>query len=226
MGIYDSWVFQLLSDYAYQPGTVYTVMVAMMLLSSVGLPIPEELTLISVGIIAFMGANQDIFPPPYVGAPVVEVHTAAWIAFFAVFGSDSLIYFIGRFYGSRLITHPRTKRFFPESAMAKIREWTQKYGVYAVGIFRFTPGIRFPGHLASGMLHYPYWKFALVDCLAAGISVPTQIYLLAHYGEPILVKIHEFKIIVGSVIGFILLWVLARWIYRKIKQPVSPNHSL
>lgn len=216
MEFYDSWVFHLLSDYAYQPWTVYAVMVSMMFLSSVGLPIPEEVTLISVGIIAFMGANPDKFPPPYAGAPVVEVHTAAWVAFAAVFLSDSVIYFLGRFYGSKLITHPRTRRFFPESAMMKIKEWTQKYGVYAVGIFRFTPGIRFPGHLASGILCYPYWKFALVDIIAAGLSVPTQIYLLAHYGEPILVKIQEFKLIVGALLGVVLLYFTFKWLYKKI----------
>lgn len=215
MEFYDSWIFQFLSGYAYQPLTVYSVMIAMMFLSAVGLPIPEEVTLISVGIIAFMGANPDLFPPPFVGAPVVEIHTAAWMAFLAVFMSDSVIYFLGRFYGSKLITHPRTKRFFPESAMTRIKEWTQRYGVYAVGIFRFTPGIRFPGHLASGMLYYPYWKFALVDCIAAGISVPTQIYLIAHYGEPILAQIQEFKLIVAGVLVAVLVYILCRWLYRK-----------
>jgi len=223
MGFYDSWIFQFFSEYAYQPTTVYTVLVAMMFLSSVGLPIPEELTLVSVGIIAFMGANPQIFPPPYVGAPVVNIHILAWLAFMAVFLSDSVIYLLGRLYGSRLITHPKTKRFFPESAMIRIKKWTEKFGIYAVAIFRFTPGVRFPGHLATGMLHFPYWKFAAVDCIAAGISVPTQIYLLGHYGEPILEKIHEFKIVVAVVLGLVLVYFSVRWLYRKFMRPVSPN---
>ena len=74
----------------------------MMLLSAVGLPLPEEVTLVSVGILAYMGANPDKFPPPFPGAPYVNATTAAAVAFLAVFLSDFLIYCIGRFFGVKI----------------------------------------------------------------------------------------------------------------------------
>ncbi|MBO9665615.1 MAG: DedA family protein [Bdellovibrio sp.] len=203
-----------MSQFAYQPGTVYIALVGMMLLSAVGLPLPEEVTLISVGILAFMGANPQHFPPPYAGAPVVNVHTAAIIAFLAVFLSDFLIYTIGRIFGRKLLYHPRVHKMFPPHLMKRVEEWTHKYGTYACGIFRFTPGIRFPGHLACGMLHFPVWKFLLIDGLAALISVPTQIYLLAHYGEPILMKLRQFKLVVFAIIGLLLIYFL----FKKIRE--------
>lgn len=214
-------IFQWMSQFAYQPNTVYAALVGMMILSSVGFPIPEEVTLISVGILAFMGSHPQHFPPPYEGASVVSVHTAALIAFVAVLCSDTFIYFIGRIFGRRLLYHPRVHKFIPEHVMKRVEEWTHKYGAYACGIFRFTPGIRFPGHLACGMLHYPTWKFITIDGVAALISVPTQIYLLAIYGEPILRKLRQFKLVVLALIAVLLVYFLVKRIHHKMTQKVS-----
>jgi membrane protein DedA with SNARE-associated domain len=217
-------IFQWMSQFAYQPGMVYAALIGMMILSSVGFPLPEEVTLISVGILAFMGAHPQHFPPPYEGAPVVDVHTASIIAFLAVILSDTFIYMLGRVFGRRLLYHPRIKRFFPEEMMKRVEAWTHKYGAYACGIFRFTPGLRFPGHLACGMMKYPVWKFLLIDGFAALISVPTQIYLLAHYGEPILTKLRQFKLVVLAVVAVLLVYFVfkklrQRWITRQTSKP-------
>lgn len=207
-------IFQWMSQFAYQPGIVYAALIGMMALSAVGFPLPEEVTLISVGILAFMGAHPQHFPPPYEGAPVVSVHMASAVAFTAVICSDFFIYFLGRFFGRKLLYHPRVSRFFPEHVMKKVEDWTHKYGAYACGIFRFTPGLRFPGHLVTGMMKYPAWKFLVIDGMAALISVPTQIYLLAHYGEPILKYLRQFKIVLFAVLALVLVYFLV----KKMKQ--------
>lgn len=200
-----------LTPYAYEPGWVYFFLVLMMLLSSIGLPLPEEVTLVSVGVLAYMGANPDKYPPPYPGADFVHPTTAAIVAFFAVYGSDFIIYFIGRFFGSRVFEWGPVKRTISSERRLKIEKWTEKYGALACGIFRFTPGIRFPGHLACGMVKFPVWKFALVDLIAAGISVPTQILVIAHYGESILGALQQFKFVVFTLAGIALLF----YIYKK-----------
>lgn len=189
----------------------------MMFMSSVGLPLPEEVTLVSVGVLAFMGANPHHFPPPFEGAPVVNMHTAAAVAVLAVFGSDFLIYTVGRVWGRRMLSTRFMRKIISPEMMTKVEAWTKKYGAYACGIFRFTPGIRFPGHLACGMMHFPVWKFAVIDGIAVFVSVPTQIYLLAIYGEPIIKRLHQFKIVFFGVLGLILVGFIA----KKIK-----NHFL
>ncbi len=212
MSIAHEPVFQWMSQFAYQPSTVYSGLIGMMLLSSVGLPLPEEVTLVSIGILAFMGRNPQLFPPPYEGAPVVNVHMAAAVAFVAVFMGDFIIYMLGRTFGRKILRRPAIQRLISEKMMSRVEEWTKKYGAYACGIFRFTPGIRFPGHLACGMLRFPIWKFLLIDGIAALISVPTQIYLLSHYGETVLVKLRQFKIVVLIIIVFVVIYFLAkRW---------------
>jgi membrane protein DedA with SNARE-associated domain len=210
--IHNSDKLTCLVDYAYQPAWVYFFLVLMMLLSSIGLPIPEEVTLVSVGILAYMGANPDKFPPPYPGATYVHAPTAAALAFCAVLCSDFLIYSFGRFFGVKIFDWPPVKKIITEESRLKIENWTRKYGALACGIFRFTPGLRFPGHLACGMVKFPAWQFGLVDGIAALISVPTQILLLAHFGDEILGAFKQFKFIilvlllVGAIVYFYKIW--------------------
>lgn len=214
MSIFQEPIFQWLSQYAYQPELVYAALVGMMLMSAIGLPLPEEVTLVSIGVLAFMGSNPHHFPPPYEGAPVVNMHTAAIVACIAVFGADFLIYMIGRIWGRKVMQKPFMQKIISPDMMGKVETWTKKYGSWACGIFRFTPGIRFPGHLACGMMHFPIWKFALIDGIAVLVSVPTQIYLLAIYGEPIIKRLHQFKMVLAGVIGILLIAFLA----KKIKS--------
>lgn len=216
--IFDHQIFQWFSQFAYQPNMVYAGVVVMMVASALGLPLPEEVTLVSVGFLAFMGSRPDLFPPPFPGAPVVNVHEAALLSFLAVFGSDFLIYGIGRKWGRKILYHPRMRRLISEESITKVENWTKKYGNFAVFVFRFTPGVRFPGHLASGMLKFPAWKFALIDGLAALVSVPTQIYLLAFYGKEILVYFSRFKIVVAGILGIALIIFLFKKFYNRSRN--------
>lgn len=220
LGIENEYIFTVFAPFVNEPVLVYSLLIGMMLLSSIGLPIPEEVTLLTVGFLAYMGAHPELFPPPYEGAPYVHAPTAAAVAFLAVFGADFLIYGIGRLFGPKLMKWGPIHRVISDETMAKVQDWTRRYGAYACGIFRFTPGIRFPGHLACGMLRFPAWKFALVDGIAALISVPTQIFLIAHYGDEILGTLKKFKIILFSLIGLVLIYFIVRkirniWLKRK-----------
>lgn len=219
MSIAEEPIFQWMSQFAFQPGMVYAALICFMLMSSFGLPIPEEVTLLSLGLLAFMGTHPHLFPPPYPGAPTVQPITAAIIATVAVFCTDFLIYWIGRIGGRRLIQHPRLARFFPPAMLARAERFIQKYGAWGTGVFRFTPGLRFPGHLLCGTLRFPAWKFATIDGIAVMISVPTQVLLLAHYGEPILNHLRKFKTVVFIVLGVLLLaFLVHRWRRKRAER--------
>ncbi len=88
----------------------------------------------------------------------------------------------------------------------------------AVFVFRFTPGVRFPGPLVCGIMKLPVWKFLTVGFMAALISVPTQIYLVAIYGEPILKFLHEVKMVLLAFACVGLLVFFFRKFYLRSKQ--------
>jgi membrane protein DedA with SNARE-associated domain len=88
--------------------------------------------------------------------------------------------------------------------------------MWVCGIFRFTPGIRFPGHLSCGAMGVKWWQFLAVDGFAALVSVPTQVILVAFYGEIITSKFKEFKIILFSLLAIVAIVYFVR---KKLQKP-------
>ncbi len=203
-------IIELLTAYAYEPWLVYGFIFAMLTASSFGLPIPEEVTLIAAGIVGHFALHPEDYPPPYPGAEPVNPYTLAVVSFLAVFLSDLLIYWLGRFGGYYLRRSEKLKRLVESAVFKRAESLIQKYGAWMAGVFRFTPGLRFPGHLACGLARLPQWKFWLVDGTAALLTVPTQILLVAFYGEAILEYIKQFKMVIAVIIVLILAIVIVR----------------
>ncbi len=206
----EEYIINFFHSYAYQPTMVYIAVVLLMLGSSFGLPLPEELTLLTSGFMAFIGLHPDLFPPPSPDAPVVNVHVLAVVSFFAVFGSDFIVYSIGRTFGSRFLESRFMSRFLNEKRRKQIERWTTKYGHWAAGIFRFMPGVRFPGHVACGAVGIKAWKFMAVDGSAAAVSVPTQIYLVAFYGKEIIAVLQPVKFVAFGVAFVFVVYLVVK----------------
>ena len=209
-------IFQWLAQYTYQPQMVYVCVAAILLASAFGFPVPEEIPIVSVGLLAYMGAHPEDYPPPAAGLPVVNGYEAAVILLLAIIAADSLVFGLGRLFGRKLLQNRWLSSVFSESRLVRINDWVSRYGSYAVFIFRFTPGLRFPAHIILGMSEIALWQFALVDAFAALISVPTQIVLIYHFGKPILSTLHEFRNIL--VIGLIVITIVVTlkvWLKRK-----------
>jgi membrane protein DedA with SNARE-associated domain len=202
------------SQYAYQPLYVYGFIIMFMVASSFGFPVPEELVLITSGLVAYMAHHPEKYPPPFPGAQGVDVFTLCLVCFLAVFLSDALVYFIGKFFGAKIIRTAFFQKSLAGQGFDRINSFFHKYGGWAVGVFRFTPGLRFPGHLSCGLLGIPVWKFFVIDTLAAGLSVPTQVYFVATYGDVILHKLAQFKMYLGIGLAVVALF----WIGKKIYQ--------
>lgn len=216
--MFDFDLVAFFSQYAYEPNLVYMFIVVFMTASSFGLPIPEEMTLVSAGLVAYMARHPDLFPPPYPGAEGVNLFVLTALCFFAVLGSDVLIYTLGRVFGKKLIRTELFNKTVGEKRFGKINKIFQKYSYWACGLFRFTPGVRFPGHMTCGLMGIPLWKFIMVDGLAALVSVPTQVLLVAFYGEIILAKIKEFKFILLIIIAAVICIWLIKKLYNFIQR--------
>lgn len=222
-------IFQWLSTYAYSPHLIYFLIFALMIASGFGLPLPEEVTLISVGILAYMGAHPEHFPPPYPGAPTINPYEAALFCFLAILTADLLVFFLGRKFGRQLL---KTKYFIRFDVLReRVEDFIQRFGSYAIFIFRFTPGLRFPAHLILGASQVSWLRFISIDGFAALISVPTQIILIFHFGEAILSKLSQFKFwLLGIAIVIGLIYWAKTFLGKKIKRSApmgqKPSQSL
>ena len=215
MGFSEQELLTWFAQYAYEPLWVYSAIVVISLAASFGLPVPEEIMLVSVGMVCYMGSRPDLFPPiEEIHGPPLNVHITAAVAFCSVFFADFLVFSLGRRYGVRLLRSRFLRRF--ESPMSKASIWTQKYGAWAAGLFRFTPGLRLPGFFSCGMLGLSPLRFTAVDGFAALVSVPSQVLLVAYFGETILSSFKKFKLIMITlltlmVLGYYLTRFFVRW---------------
>lgn len=191
---FDTEIMPFVIQYAHSPVLVYSIVSAMMFLSSFGLPIPEEVTIVALGLIVHMGRHPDQYPPPAgVSVSPLNIYTAMAVCFFAIMISDFIVYSLGKKFGTSRWLHKFFRKYLGENSLEKSRTMIHKHRFLVPAIFRFTPGVRFPGHLSCGMMGISPWTFLAADGLAALISVPTQVYLFAHYGEVILSTIKQVK---------------------------------
>jgi membrane protein DedA with SNARE-associated domain len=225
----DAEIMQFFAQYAHSPGLIYTILCVVMLLSSFGLPLPEEVSIIALGLIVYMGRNPDLYPPaPGVEHQSLNLYTAMFVCTMAIFLSDYLVYYIGKRFGDSPFLHRTFRRYLGEHSLERARMMVHKYRFWVPAVFRFTPGVRFPGHLSCGMMGIKPTTFILADGLAALISVPTQVYLFAIYGEVILSTIKEVKhyiFIAGAVALVVYLCVKLRYKFfgpkTKTNMPVE-----
>ena len=137
---------------------VYAKLAGLLLLCGLGLPIPEDISLITAGYLAHLGK--------------VEVHTVFLVCFAAVLGGDSIAFMMGRLFGTRMLASRLGHRYFNPKRQRRVRAYFRRYGSKVVFIARFLPGLRFSIFLSAGMLHVAPSTFIVYDSLAALLSVP------------------------------------------------------
>jgi membrane protein DedA with SNARE-associated domain len=192
------WLINHLTSLA--PSAVYDTLASILLLCGLGLPIPEDVSLISAGYLAHMG--------------VVNVHKVFLVCFAAVLGGDCLAFTMGRLFGSRLLDSRLAQRFFRPRKQIRVRAYFRKFGSKVIFIARFLPGLRFSIFLSAGTLRVRPSTFFIYDALAALVSVPALVYLAWIFGEHI---DHVVSWARRSEYGILIVAVLAAvWISVKI----------
>ncbi len=149
----------------------YLALTGILLLCGLGLPIPEDVSLIAAGYFSYKG--------------VLHLHTAFVICFAAVLGGDTVAFFLGRFFGRRILASPWTSRYFTPRRQRRVRAYFRKFGSKVIFLARFTPGLRFSIFFSAGMLHLRASVFFIYDSLAAMLSVPFLVYLAWFFGGQI-----------------------------------------
>jgi membrane protein DedA with SNARE-associated domain len=153
------------------PMSVHLTLAGILVLCGLGLPIPEDISLISAGYVAHKG--------------IVNVHTAFVVSFVSVLGGDLMAFFMGRLFGRRFLAWPPAQRMFTARKQLRVRAYFRKYGSKVIFIGRFLPGLRFSIFFSAGMLCVRPAVFLIFDTLAALLSVPFLVYLAYAFGDRI-----------------------------------------
>ena len=171
---------------------VYAKLAGILLLCGLGVPIPEDISLISAGYLAHLGT--------------VDLHAIFLVCFAAVLGGDSLAFAMGRTFGTKLLASRFGHRYFTLRRQRRVRAYFRTYGSKVIFIARFLPGLRFSIFLSAGMLHVRPYVFIVYDFLAALLSVPFLVYMAYYFGDHI---DHVIKWARRSEYGILILVALA-----------------
>ena len=151
---------------AYQPVTgLLPLVVGLMFASSFGLPLPEEVTIISASLTAFMATHPGKLPTTLsLDAVGVNPYTLSryHVCLLAVFASDYVIYWIGSYFGDKLLRHPRWQKRFEGNSFKRVQKWIHEYGTSStLASFASHQAYVFQGHMMCGAIGLPRWKFIL-----------------------------------------------------------------
>ena len=190
----------------------YLAVLFVLIICGFGVPIPEDITLVSGGIIAGMYPEQ------------VNVHIMLVVSMFGVLFGDSTMYWLGRIYGARILRVRFIRKFLTVQRLRMVRDKFDQYGNRVLFVARFLPGLRAPIYMVSGITRrVSYTRFVLLDFFAAIISVPIWVYL-GYYGAHKRDWLME-QIKTGQTGIYILIGALALFIGWKVYKAKKAKHQ-
>lgn len=181
-------MLQNFSEYGYQG--IFLALLA----SGFGFPIPEELPVITAGILV---GHEDTTLRWWIMLPVCIL---------GVVISDGLLYGVGRLWGTKLLDLGWVQRnIVPPDKRAEIEKNLHDRGIAVLLGARLLPGIRTPIFIMAGILRVPFTRFLLADGLYAIPGVNLLFWLAYLLTDQVLVifnKINEYKpLVVVSVLS-------------------------
>ena len=179
----------------------YVAVFIALMICGAGLPLPEDITLVAGGVIAGLG--------------YANVHVMFALTMFGVLLGDAAIFLLGHHYGARMLKWRLVARVLTPTRYAQVQEKFDRYGNRMLFFARFLPGMRTTVYITAGTTHrVSFWRFLLIDTLAALISVPFWVYLgyIGANNHEWLVKwMHRGQTSLWVVLGILLVALLVLW---------------
>ncbi len=144
-----------------------------LLLCGLGLPLPEEIPIISAAYLSYEGD--------------VALVPAIIMVILAVLIGDTVLYYVGWRYGNQIFTIYPFRNLVTPERVKKANYRFHRWGNRVVFVARFIAGLRATVFLTAGILKMPYRRFILMDSLAAVIGIPLNMiivnYVLHYVGD-------------------------------------------
>jgi membrane protein DedA with SNARE-associated domain len=187
-----------------------------LVVGGVGLPFPEDITLIGAGALAHQH--------------VLRLRDVIAIGFVGVVAADWIIYLFGRRYGPELVAHPRLARFFGAERIDAVRGTVLRHGAKAVFLARFMFGFRIVTFLSAGTFGVSAPRFALGEAAASIIYVPATVtlgFLFAHEAQRVaedVSRIERWLLLIGMA-GLTLYLLLRALAARSLTAAAPPGDA-
>jgi membrane protein DedA with SNARE-associated domain len=127
-------------------------------LGGIGVPLPEEVPVLTAGVLAHEG--------------VVRWWLALPVCVLGVLSGDVVLYWAGRHWGERLLAWRIVRRVLTKEREETLKESYRRHGVKIVFTARHVIGLRAAAFLTAGIARVPFPRFLAADFAASMIGVP------------------------------------------------------
>lgn len=174
-----------------------------LLACALGMPVPEEITLLSAGVL--------------VAAKQIALQDAIISGVVGVLLTDTTLYCLGRCFGRKLLQIRFIRNTLTESSVTWVEACIRGNGAYVCFIGRFLPGLRMVIFTTAGMLGITPQVFLAMDMLAAAIDISFWIFagtLLGNFFDAVQYAEEIKKTVMLIGLSFMLLTVIRQYMIR------------
>jgi len=149
----------------------YVGLFLVLVLCGLGLPVPEDLALLTGGFLVHRGITQ--YP------------TTLAISFVGVVAGDNSLFFLGRRFGTSVLRYVGFVRPRILPRIERLKIFMDRHGHMAIFYARFLAGVRALVYLTAGSAGVSPRRFVIYDALGAVISVPLVVSVGYFFGHQI-----------------------------------------
>ena len=143
----------------------YPVLLGILVVASLGIPIPEDIPLIAAGVLLKTHAGIASWPGTLV------------VALAGIMTGDLVLYTLGKRWGPDVVNHRFVRRLITPAQFVRTSRKFHRYGMWFCFFGRFFVGIRAVMCMTAGATRFPYGRFFIADCAGAMLSIPFFVYL-------------------------------------------------
>jgi membrane protein DedA with SNARE-associated domain len=189
----------------------YVVVFAILFVCGLGLPLPEDVSLILGGYLVHDGkARLDLM---------------MLTGYLGILVGDSMIFFFGRRVGARVGQQPTGlfARVVTPEKRARVEQLFRRHGEKIIMVARFLPGVRAVTYFTAGSVGMKYRRFALFDSIAAIGSAPLFVFLGYKFGGQLdslisAIKRGQRNVLIGLLLVGIAVFLIGRWRTKREKR--------
>jgi membrane protein DedA with SNARE-associated domain len=136
----------------------YLGIFAVLLLGSLGVPIPEEMVIIAAAVLSHAG--------------IVRWWLALPVCLLGVLSGDMVLYWVGRHWGENVLNWRVVRLVLTLKREQWLNAAYRRHALKTVVTARHVMGLRAAAFLTAGIARVPFWKFVVADAGAAALGVP------------------------------------------------------
>ena len=190
----------------------YPGIIVFLILTGVGLPVPEEVAIIYAGVMSAPGGD-------------LQWEWALASCLVGCLIGDSLMYYIGYHFGENVLKkHPWYTGFLTSEREAQLEAMIDKHGLKVFFAARFMVGVRGPVYVTAGILHVPFRKFFLADLISATTVVGLFFGLSFIFGDEIKDLISQGTLTITVIaLVFVVIIIIFFILKRRLKSSVADH---